>query len=141
MKKILFVMLFVLTGCLKPDLYYSPDVDHHGAGALGQKDLTAWICQETLLNDKKFAYFKTLLHSRCKKVKDGWKDYHEINDHFTPFASAYVVNTYVVQGDTYENVFVNFRDILTVKPISRKEKLQSLYTAVTRAKTHVSILV
>jgi nucleoside-triphosphatase THEP1 len=95
----------------------------------------------TKSNDKKFNYFKSLLHSRCKKLKIDWKDYYNVSEYFTPFDSAYVVNTYVVQGDTYENVFVNFRDIVNVKPISRKEKLQSLYTAVTRAKTHVSILI
>lgn len=69
MKKILFVMLFVLTGCLKPDLYYSPDVDHHGAGALGQKDLTAWICQETLLNDKTI-WVECNFHNRSFKTVD-----------------------------------------------------------------------
>jgi hypothetical protein len=91
--------------------------------------------------DKKFFFFKNLVHSRCKKIKDDWKDFYRLEEYFTPFDSAYVVNTYVVQGDTYENVFVNFRDILSVKPITRKEKLQSLYTAITRAKKHVSILV
>lgn len=92
-------------------------------------------------DDKKFNYFKGLLYSRSNKLKIDWKDYFDVTEFFTPFDSAYVVNSYVVQGDTYENVFVNFRDILSVKPISRKEKLQSLYTAVTRAKSHVSILI
>jgi len=91
--------------------------------------------------NKKFNYFKGLIYNRCQKVKEDWKDYFQIDDFFIPFDPAYVVNTYVVQGDTYNKVFVNFRDILNVKPITRKEKLQSLYTAVTRAQTHVSILV
>lgn len=52
MKYILFIMLFVLSGCIRPDLYYSGETDYRGAGAMGRKDFTAWACQETLLNDK-----------------------------------------------------------------------------------------
>lgn len=91
--------------------------------------------------NKKFSYFKNLIYTRCQKTKEDWKDFFQIDEFFIPFDPAYVVNTYVVQGDTYNKIFVNFRDILNVKPITRKEKLQSLYTAVTRAQTHVSILV
>jgi hypothetical protein len=89
----------------------------------------------------KFNHFKGLIYSRCQKNKEDWKDYFDVDEFFVPFDSAYVVNSYVVQGDTYNKVFVNFRDILTVKPITRKQKLQSLYTAITRARSHVSILI
>jgi hypothetical protein len=92
-------------------------------------------------NDRKFAFVKNALYNRCKALKKDWKIYYEIVEHFATLNYAYTVNSHVVQGDTYDRVFVNFRDILTVKPISLKEKLQSLYTAITRAKHHASILI
>ena len=92
-------------------------------------------------NDRKFLFVKTALKNRCIKIKKDWEDYYGVVEYFADLNYAYVVNSHVVQGDTYDNIFVNFRDILTVKPITKKEKLQSLYTAVTRARKHATILV
>ena len=69
-----------------------------------------------------------------------WKQYYEFVEYFAELEYAYAVNTYVVQGDTYDKAFVNLRDILTVKPINAKQKMQSFYTAVSRAKEQVQIL-
>ena len=69
-----------------------------------------------------------------------WVKYYQFVEFFNHFEFASSVNTYVVQGDTYENVYVNLKDILSVQPTSMKQKLQSFYTAVTRAKKKVHIL-
>ena len=70
-----------------------------------------------------------------------WSEYFTFLEFFNEFDYGYAVNTYVVQGDTYNNVYINLRDIMSVGPITTREKLQSLYTAVTRARKKVKILV
>ena len=53
---------------------------------------------------------------------------------------GYALNTYLVQGQTLEEVFVNARDIFSVVPTTWKAKLQSLYTACTRASDVVHLI-
>jgi hypothetical protein len=53
---------------------------------------------------------------------------------------AYAINVHRSQGSTYDIVVVHEQDIMNVKPISNKQKSQSIYTALTRAK-NVSIVI
>jgi len=98
-----------------------------------------------LQNEKDPTYFKYRTNlknkaSRSLQVRD-WISYFGFYEFFCEFGYAYSVNTYIVQGATYNNVYVNLRDIITITPIDNKEKLQSLYTSVTRARSKVTILV
>lgn len=61
-----------------------------------------------------------------------WKSYWEFVDLFAQHTMAYSINAYRCQGSTYKNVYVDLIDILTVKPLTPKRKLQTIYTAITR---------
>jgi len=93
--------------------------------------------------DANYTLIENILLSRAKDKHNKevtWETYYNFLEHFGTFEYAYAVNTYTVQGDTYNEVFVNLRDINSVKPITTRQKLQSFYTAVTRARNKVNIL-
>lgn len=69
-----------------------------------------------------------------------WESYYNLKELFASLQYAYAVNTHVVQGDTYDTIFVDLSDIIDIKPITFKQKLQSFYTSVTRAKKKAYIL-
>jgi hypothetical protein len=93
--------------------------------------------------DMTYVQYSGFLKGRAQRESESkyWIDYYTFMEFFNQFEYAYAVNTYVVQGDTYDNVYINLRDILSVGPITDREKLQSFYTAVTRARKKVKILV
>jgi len=68
-----------------------------------------------------------------------WKKYKEFTSQYANFDYSYAVNTHKVQGSTIENVYVMEDEIMSVKPTSAKEKFQSMYVAVTRARHRVYI--
>lgn len=68
-----------------------------------------------------------------------WNKYNNFVNQFASFDYSYAVNTHKVQGSTIENVYVIEDEIMSVKPTSAKEKFQSMYVAVTRAKHRVYI--
>ena len=92
--------------------------------------------------DVDYNYYNLLntLSSNARK-NSNWTYYYNVVKYFTILKHAYAVNTYVVQGSTYEKVYIDLRDIMNVKPTTHRQKLQSLYTAITRAKKKVTILV
>lgn len=73
------------------------------------------------------------------KGSKNWKKYNEFVKAYALFDYSYAVNTHKVQGSTIENVYVMEDEIMSVKPTSAKEKFQSMYVAVTRAKHRVYI--
>jgi hypothetical protein len=116
-----------------------------GADSKGVEDESSIVTVPVLQNKNNTDYvlISNLLHNIAKRKNKGkfWKDYYTFVEFFAHLEYAYAVNTYVVQGDTYSETFVDFRDILSVKPINAKQKLQSFYTAVSRAKKQVQILI
>lgn len=62
-----------------------------------------------------------------------WKDFYAFKSMFCEYTMGYAINVYRSQGSTYENVFLDLNDILTTGPLTSKRKLQSIYTALTRA--------
>jgi len=72
-----------------------------------------------------------------RSVKD-WENYWNFKDSvFADFSYGYCLTAYKAQGSTYTNAFVEAKDILAVKKITPKRKLQALYTAITRARENV----
>lgn len=88
-----------------------------------------------------FENIRKVLYEHCFSTSSNWDQYYSLLEAFPLFQYAYAVNTYVVQGATYDEVFVLTNDILAIKPISSKAKFQSLNTAVTRAKYKTHLLV
>lgn len=68
--------------------------------------------------------------ARNDKLKEAWN----LKRKFAPMDYAYAITSHKSQGSTYDNVIVHEGDIMSVGPTSPKEKSQSIYTALTRAK-------
>jgi len=72
-----------------------------------------------------------------KKFNKYWK----FKSLFANISSSFAITSYKSQGSTYNNVYIDIDDMLSEHiPISPKRRLQSLYTALTRAKFNVYIL-
>jgi exodeoxyribonuclease-5 len=62
-----------------------------------------------------------------------WKKFWEHKDLFHDIKYAYALTAHRSQGSTYENVWVDYQDILINR--NRKEAFQCLYVACTRPTT------
>lgn len=80
------------------------------------------------------------LKSKCFSREIQWPEFYKFQDQFCQATYGYAVTAYKSQGSTYKNVYLDVRDILSVKPLTRKRKLQTLYTAISRASDAVHIL-
>lgn len=84
--------------------------------------------------DKGFvAYKKHLekLKSEALKSKK-WEQYSAFKSQFANISYAYAMNNYKIQGSTVKGCYVDLSDILDVKPISAKRKLQAFYVGISR---------
>lgn len=59
---------------------------------------------------------------------------------FPEFNYGYAINIYKAQGSSYDSVFIYLDDILDLKATNLSDKYKALYTAMSRAKTEVHIL-
>jgi len=73
--------------------------------------------------------------------KSQWIHYFSFKDSFANVQHAYSINSHKSQGSTYNTVYTDLFDIMSVSMISDREKLQSLYTAITRASDKLCIMV
>ena len=80
-------------------------------------------------------YQKTLerLISDAKQNPKLWPHKFAFEKMFCEFTMGYGINAYKCQGSTYKNVFIDLLDILETKPLTTKRKLQTIFTALTRA--------
>jgi exodeoxyribonuclease V len=70
--------------------------------------------------------------AEAKVERRKWKFYWDLKDAFHSLRHAYAITAHRSQGSTYEDVFVDYRDILLNQ--TRREAWQCLYVAATRAK-------
>lgn len=77
---------------------------------------------------------------RGQNAKLKWKNYYEFLNKFAQISYAYCFTIHKMQGSTYRNIFIDYYDILTIPHLSNKRKLQSLYTALTRASHNATFL-
>ena len=86
------------------------------------------------------------LHTIASAEKDKterrkkFAEYHSYKAAFGDVSYAYALTCYKAQGSTYKHIFVDMNDIRTTGPLSKKRKLQSWYTAVTRASHNVYLI-
>lgn len=69
-----------------------------------------------------------------------WKNYWDLRKHFCNISYGYAITAYKCQGSTYRDVYLDYQDILSTGPLTPKRKLQSIYTAMTRAQQNVYFL-
>ena len=94
------------------------------------------VAQEDL---EKYDKLLRRLKRAANKDKEHWKHFHTLLEAFARFGYAYVLTSHRAQGSSISYVYVLEDDILGVKPTTVKEKLQSLYVAVSRASFRVYI--
>lgn len=82
---------------------------------------------------------KIKLLEYAKRDPKQWTDYYKFIDSFAYFDYASSVNAYKAQGQTLKNVYVLESEIMSVKPLSLKQKFQALYVAMTRASQNLYI--
>jgi len=68
-----------------------------------------------------------------------WKEYYKFKESFALVDYAYAISSHKSQGSTYDSTYADVSDILSVGPTTEKEKLQSIYVAITRAKSKLII--
>jgi exodeoxyribonuclease-5 len=76
----------------------------------------------------------------CNSYKMQWKNFWDFKQKFCHCSYGYSITAYKAQGSTYDTVYVDVNDILLTKPLTPKRKLQTIYTAITRARKDVYFL-
>lgn len=80
-----------------------------------------------------FNYYQNLLKHFFKNKN--WKIYYKLKEEIADLRSKDAMTVHKSQGSTFDNVIINFNDILSCKSISTKIRL--LYVAFSRAKYEV----
>lgn len=73
------------------------------------------------------------------KTREAWKRYYRFIESFAYFDYGYSVNNYKAQGQTLTNVYVCEGEMMSIGPLTWKQKFQALYVAMTRAKSELII--
>lgn len=68
-----------------------------------------------------------------------WEEHQSYKAQFASVAYGYCVTNYKIQGSTLKGCYVDLSDIMNVKPISRKRKLQAFYVGVSRPTDYLGI--
>jgi len=121
---------------VKKIMYYVPGADKEIEcyfGEIKTKAYESYIITPTELG--MIEYDKTLarLKSYANQNRALWPNVYAFTDSFCDFTMGYAINAYKTQGSTYKNVFIDLMDILETKPLTPKRKLQTIFTALTRA--------
>ena len=53
---------------------------------------------------------------------------------------GYAITAYKAQGSSYDSIYLDINDVLLTRPLTPKRKLQTIYTAITRARNNVYFL-
>lgn len=77
---------------------------------------------------------------KCKAGKMKWSVFWDFKKKFCYCTYGYSITAYKSQGSTYDSVYVDINDILLTLPLTPKRKLQTIYTAITRARYNVYFL-
>lgn len=86
-------------------------------------------------------YKETLkrLTGLAKEYKHLWRDVFVFKESFAYFNYSYAASVHKAQGSSIDHVYIMEDDIMGVKLTTTKEKLQSMYVAVSRGKFRVYI--
>ena len=76
---------------------------------------------------------------KCRQNRN-WKVFWDLRKSFCNWAYGYATTAYKSQGSTYNTIYLNVDDVISCRALSRKRQLQTIYTAITRAKEDVYFL-
>ena len=79
------------------------------------------------------------LSAMAKTRELSWSVFWEFKNSFAYFNYNYATSIHKAQGSSIQHVFVMEDDVLSVRLTSTKEKLQSMYTAISRASYRVYV--
>jgi ATP-dependent exoDNAse (exonuclease V) alpha subunit len=121
---------------IKKVMYYAPHCDKEIECYFGQIQTNSY--QSYIITPTQEGleeYNKTLnkLKAYANQNKSLWPHVYAFTDSFCDFTMGYAINAYKCQGSTYKNVFIDLNDILETGPLTPKRKLQTIFTALTRA--------
>lgn len=86
------------------------------------------------------AYKRHLEKLKADAIKSKeWYEYQQFKSQFANISYAYAMNNYKIQGSTITGCYVDLSDILDVKPISAKRKLQAFYVGISRPTSFCAI--
>jgi hypothetical protein len=71
--------------------------------------------------------------------KKEWYEYSSFKGQFANISYGYAMSNYKIQGSTIKGCYVDLSDILNVKPISNKRKLQAFYVGISRPTDFLAI--
>lgn len=94
-----------------------------------------------ILHEESDFLFQDLLSQLRRKAinKDlYWRDYFSARDAFVAFKHRYAITVHKAQGSTYREVFIDYDDINRNQSLEERSKL--IYTAITRASRHLTVL-
>jgi len=83
---------------------------------------------------------KNYLTNEAKRDRTKWKAYYKFIESFGSVDYAYCITIYKSQGSTYDTAYVDVSDIMGVRALTNKEKLQSVYVGITRAKNRICLI-
>lgn len=72
------------------------------------------------------------------KISNDWRAYYRLAEEFADIRPLYALTAHKSQGSTFDNVFVDFRDIYSNRIAAEADRC--LYVAVTRARYNVYVL-
>lgn len=99
-----------------------------------QDEIKEWYHNIPVLMDEQnldYITMKNFLFNRAVRCEDkdkkseNWVKYYKFIEFFNDFSYACASHTYVVQGETYNKVYVNLRDIMSVSPITMRSNLSA----------------
>jgi len=83
---------------------------------------------------------QNLAANKEKGCDYSWGEFYLLREHFADLRHSYCITAVKSQGSTYDNVFVDIPNVQQM-PASQKEKNRCLYTAISRARHNVILLV
>jgi ATP-dependent exoDNAse (exonuclease V) alpha subunit len=77
---------------------------------------------------------------KCKAGKMRWSVFWNFRKKFCNCTYGYAITAYKCQGSTYDSIYLDINDVMLTGPLTPKRKLQTIYTAITRARHNVYFL-
>lgn len=106
----------------------------------GTKKKPDWLSLPVPSDKGRSTYNKRLAELRkLGQQTREWKEYMDFKNQFAQVAYGYAVSNYKIQGATLHGCYVDLSDILDVKMISDKRKLQAFYVGISRPTNFLAI--
>ena len=112
-------------------------IDCYVANIIGK---TGQFIVPTESGEADYQKYLTIIAEKCKRRELKWPVFWEFKGFFCRFIYGYSVTAYKTQGSTYDDVYLDINDVLLTWKLTPKRRLQSIYTAITRARYRVYFL-